>query len=283
MRQGVFSLADYIAQSRLVFDDEKKLLHYSLAEFHEGLLFVYFSSIDQNSHMLWGKHEPELLETYRAVDAAVGEVLANARGANVIVMSDHGFTSFDRGVNLNTWLSKNGYLTLEGGPSGDEEPFARVNWSKTQAYALGLNGLYLNLAGREKQGVVAEGPGSQALLRKIGDELLAFRDPADGKTVVETVHAPARSDVAPDLIIGYARGYRASWQTALGAAPEALVEENRDAWIGDHCINAADVPGVLFSNRKVRVDDPQLRDVTVSILGMFGIHAAPGMSGRKIL
>jgi predicted AlkP superfamily phosphohydrolase/phosphomutase len=283
MRQGVFSLADYIAQSRLVFDDEKKLLHYSLAQFHEGLLFVYFSSIDQNSHMLWGKHEPELLETYRAVDAAVGEVLANARGADVIVMSDHGFTTFDRGVNLNTWLWKNGYLTLEGGPSTDEEPFARVDWSKTQAYALGLNGLYLNLAGREKQGVVGADNGSQALLRKIGDELLAFRDPADGRPVVETVYAPARSDVAPDLIIGYARGYRASWQTALGAAPEALIEDNRDAWIGDHCINAADVPGVLFSNRKVRVDDPQLKDVTVSILGMFGIHTGPRMRGRKIL
>lgn len=283
MRQGVFSLADYIAQSRLVFDDEKKLLQHSLAEFHEGLLFVYFSSIDQNSHMLWGKHEPELLQTYRAVDAAVGEVLANARGADVIVMSDHGFTSFDRGVNLNTWLAKNGYLTLEGGPSADEEPFARVDWSKTQAYALGLNGLYLNLAGRERLGIVAAGASSQSLLRKIGDELLVFRDPADGKTVIEAVHAPARSDVAPDLIVGYARGYRASWQTALGAAPEALVEDNRDAWIGDHCINAADVPGVLFSNRKVRVDDPQLRDVTVSILEMFGINAAPGMSGRKIL
>jgi len=283
MRQGVFSLAEYIAQSRLVFDDEKKLLQYSLAEFHEGLLFVYFSSIDQNSHMLWGKHELELLRTYRAVDAAIGEVLANARGANVMVMSDHGFTSFDRGVNLNTWLSKSGYLTLEGGPSADEEPFARVDWSKTQAYALGLNGLYLNLAGRERQGIVATGASSQALLRKIGDELLAFRDPADGKTVIEAVQAPTRSDVAPDLIVGYARGYRASWQTALGAAPEALVEDNRDAWIGDHCINAADVPGVLFSNRKVRVDDPQLRDVTVSILGMFGIHAAPGMAGRKIL
>jgi predicted AlkP superfamily phosphohydrolase/phosphomutase len=201
----------------------------------------------------------------------------------MIVMSDHGFTSFDRGVNLNTWLWKNGYLTLEGGPSADEEPFARVDWSKTQAYALGLNGLYLNLAGREKQGVVGADPGSQALLRKIGDELLAFRDPADGRRVVETVHAPARSDVAPDLIIGYARGYRASWQTALGAAPEALVEDNRDAWIGDHCINAADVPGVLFSNRKVRVDDPQLKDVTVSILGMFGINAGTGMPGRKIL
>ena len=88
MRQGVFSLADYLAQSRLVFEDEHKLLRYALTNFHQGLLFVYFSSIDQNSHMLWAKHRPELLETYRAVDAVIGEVMEGAPGADVIVMSD---------------------------------------------------------------------------------------------------------------------------------------------------------------------------------------------------
>jgi predicted AlkP superfamily phosphohydrolase/phosphomutase len=282
-RQGVFSLSDYLAQSRLVFEDEHKLLRYSLGQFQEGLLFVYFSSIDQNSHMLWGKHEPELLATYRAVDGAIGEVIEHARGADLIVMSDHGFTTFDRAFNLNTWLWKNGYLALEGGPGEDDVPFARVDWSKTQAYGLGLNGLYLNLAGREKQGIVTPGAQSQALLRKIGDELLAFRDPSGGRPVVETVYAPPRSDVAPDLIVGYGRGYRASWQTALGAAPQALVDENTDAWIGDHCINAADVPGVLFSSRKLRAEDPRLKDVTVTILRMFGLAPAPGMSGREIL
>ncbi len=282
-RQGVFSLADYIAQSRLVFEDEHKLLRYSLDHFQEGLLFVYFSSIDQNSHMLWGKHEPELLATYRAVDSAIGEVVQNARGAELIVMSDHGFTTFDRAFNLNTWLWKNGYLALEGGPGEDDVPFARVDWSKTQAYAIGLNGLYLNLAGREKQGSVAPGAESDALLRKIGDELRAFRDPTGGRPVVEAVFAPARSDVAPDLIVGYARAYRASWQTALGGVPPALVEDNTDAWIGDHCINAADVPGVLFSTHKVTAEDPQLKDVTVSILRLFGVGPAPGMSGRDIL
>src|SRR5207245_739397 len=137
----------------------------SLLHFREGLLFFYFSSIDQNSHMLWGKHEPELLETYRAVDSAIGEVMQNAGGAEVIVMSDHGFTTFDRSFNLNTWLWKNGYMTLEGGTGEDDVPFARVDWSKTQAYAIGLNGLYLNLAGREKRGIVTPSPESETLLR----------------------------------------------------------------------------------------------------------------------
>ncbi|HXI40943.1 MAG TPA: alkaline phosphatase family protein [Bryobacteraceae bacterium] len=283
LRQGVFSLADYLAQSRLVFEDEHKLLRYALANFRQGMLFVYFSSIDQNSHMLWGKHEPELLQTYQAVDAAIGEVMAGARGADLIVMSDHGFTRFDRAFNLNTWLWKNGYLALEGGPGEDDVPFARVDWSKTKAYAIGLNGLYLNLAGREMQGIVAQGAGRQALLRRISQELIAFRDPVGGRQVVETVSSPEQSNVAPDLIVGYARGYRGSWQTALGGVPPDLMVDNTDAWVGDHCINAADVPGVLFSSGRVHVEDPHLKDVTVSLLRMFGISAGQGMSGRDIL
>ena len=284
LRQEVFSLPDFLSQSRLVFEDERKLLHYALGQFREGLLFVYFSSIDQNSHMLWGKHEPELLDTYRAVDGAIGEAIESARGADVIVMSDHGFTAFDRAFHLNTWLWKNGYMALNRGAGGeDETPFARVDWSETQAYALGLNGLYLNLAGREKQGIVSPGQ-SQAILKKLTADLLAVHDPSNGHAVVETVSGPhAQGELAPDLIVGYSPGYRASWQTALGGTPDEVIESNNDAWIGDHCINPADVPGVLFSNRKIQVSDPRLKDVTVSILGMFGIAPAPGMSGRNIL
>lgn len=280
LRQGAFNLAEYLSQSRLVFEDERKLLRYSLAHWREGLLFVYFSGIDQNSHVLWGKHEPELLETYRAVDTVIGEVMAQAPGAELIVMSDHGFTTFDRAVNLNTWLGKNGYLALEVGPGDDDVPFARVDWSRSKAYAIGLNSVYLNLAGREKQGIVALS-GRQEILRKLSEDLLAFRDGDRG--VVEAVSQPARSAGAPDLIVGYARGYRGSWQTALGAAPEAVVEDNRDAWMGDHCINAADVPGVLFSRRKLSVENPKLQDVTVSILHLFGVDALPGMTGRRVL
>lgn len=231
--------------------------------------------------MLWGKHERELLETYRSIDGAIGEVMNEYPGAFIIVMSDHGFNSFDRAVNLNTWLWQQGFLALQGPPSGDEEPLANVDWSRTRAYAIGLNALYLNIAGRERNGIVNPGPESYALMRKIGEELIGFRDAANGRQVVKTMATP-HAESAPDMIVGYARGYRASWQTALGAVPEAILEDNTDAWIGDHCINAADVPGVLLSNRKIRLKNPELKDLTVTLLSLFGAQPGPAMKGRVI-
>jgi predicted AlkP superfamily phosphohydrolase/phosphomutase len=280
-RQGVLDLEEFLRQSTLVRDDEMKLLRYALDGFREGLLFFYFSSIDQGSHMLWGKHEPELLEIYRAVDAAIGEVCRRFPRADIVVMSDHGFNSFDRSVNLNTWLWEKGFLALQGPPRGDDEGFADVDWTKTQAYALGLNGLYLNIAGREKNGILRQGAETAAAMQRLARELVEFRDPANGRQVVET--APATGAPAgPDLIVGYGRGYRGSWETALGAVPRAILEDNTDVWIGDHCINAEDVPGVLLSNRLVRAERPSLRDVTVTILEMFGVGAGAGMRGQTV-
>jgi predicted AlkP superfamily phosphohydrolase/phosphomutase len=280
-RQGVLNLEEFLHQSTLVRNDEMKLLGYSLDHFREGLLFFYFSSIDQASHMLWGKHEAELLEVYRAIDGAIGEVARRFPHAEIMVMSDHGFTSFDRAVNLNTWLWEKGFLALTGPPRGGDEGFSDVDWSKTQAYAMGLNGLYLNIAGRERQGILQTGAQADAVIGKLARELTGFRDPVNGHQVVEV--APATGvRMGPDIIVGYGRGYRASWQTALGGAPPAILEDNTDAWIGDHCINPADVPGVLLSNRALRAERPSLKDVTVTVLGIFGVGAGPGMTGRNV-
>lgn len=279
-RQGVFSMEEFLRQTALVRGDEMKLLHYSLDHFREGLLFVYFSTIDQNSHMLWGKHEPELLAVYRDVDEAIGETVRRFPAADIIVMSDHGFNSFDRSVNLNTWLWQQGYLALQGPPTGDDEGFANVDWSKTQAYGLGLNGLYLNLAGREKNGIVPRAK-CEELLEKISADLLRFRDPLNDRQVVEAV-SETHTALGPDLIVGFGRGYRASWQTALGGVPPSLLDDNTDAWIGDHCINQADVPGVLLSNRTIRAENPALKDVTVTILKLFGAAPAAGMHGKSV-
>jgi predicted AlkP superfamily phosphohydrolase/phosphomutase len=258
-----------------------KLLGYALDHFREGLLFFYFSSIDQGSHMLWGKHEPDLLEIYRAVDAAIGEAARRFPRADILVMSDHGFNSFDRSVNLNTWLWEKGFLALQGSPRGADEGFADVDWTKTQAYALGLNGLYLNIAGREKNGILRPGAETEAAMRKLARELTEYRDPVNGRQVVETAPATG-APLGPDMIVGYGRGYRGSWETALGAAPRAILEDNTDVWIGDHCINAEDVPGVLLSNRGLRAERPSLRDVTVTILGMFGVGPGEGMKGKSV-
>jgi len=288
-RSGYFDLQEFLAQSRLVAQDQTHLLQQAVSDSHAGFLFVYLSTVDQNSHMLWGKHEKELLESYQTVDRDIGWVAAHAGNATIVVMSDHGFTRFDRAFHLNTWLRSEGFLNLDD-PSltAADVGFAHVDWSRTQAYAIGLNGLYLNLRGREKNGIVADGDQRADLLRRISAKLLAVRDPRDNAPVVSAVYDPRMvfrghaTEYAPDLIVGYAAGYRGSWETALGATPQDILEDNRDAWIGDHCIDPQAVPGVLIANRPIRLRDPGLADITVTVLAAFGVAPAAGMRGRNV-
>jgi hypothetical protein len=248
LRQGALNLPEYLEQSRLVSASHRKLLHDCLDRFKSGFLFFYFSEVDQNSHVLWGRHEPELLATYQTVDRAIGEVLERAAGATVIVMSDHGFAAFDYAVNLNTWLNQNGF----GG----------------KAYAMGLNALY-----------VKPGPSHDAVLADLTRKLRAW------KPVIADVGSPgpSTSRYEPDLIVGYAPPYRASWETALGGAPDAdVIVPNTDAWIGDHCMSAAAVPGSLLGTRAPRIGNPSLKDLPVTILKEFGIAPDPHMTGRAI-
>jgi predicted AlkP superfamily phosphohydrolase/phosphomutase len=166
--------------------------------------------------------------------------------------------------------------------------FPHVNWAKTEAYAMGLNGIYLNLRGREAHGIVSPGPEADALLGKIRAALLDAHDPDSGKPMIGDVtftrrdfHGGMLAD-APDLIVGYMPGYRSSWQTALGAVPALVVTDNTDAWRADHCIAARFVPGVLISNRKSRAAEPHLYDLTVSLMEAFGVSPAAGMIGHSI-
>ena len=274
LRQNVFTLDEFRGQTRMVLEEERRLLRYSLVHFDAGLLFFYFSVVDQSSHMLWGKHETELLQVYRSVDAAIGETMRAKPHAELIVMSDHGFTTFDRAVHLNTWLNHRGFLTLTQAP-GTDASLGAAEWTSTEAYAMGLNGLYLNMKGRERNGTVAAGAPRDALLASLREQLAAWKDTQTGRQVVEVVSethpSPRNATVAPDLIVGYAAGYRGSWQTALGGVPEAEIENNDDAWIGDHCVNPARVPGVFFRRRKGASTPARLEDVTALIEHLYSV------------
>jgi predicted AlkP superfamily phosphohydrolase/phosphomutase len=274
LREGVFKLPQFLSQTQAVFEDERKLLRYGLSHFQGGLLFAYFSVVDQGSHILWDRHETELLDIYRAVDGCIGEVMRQEPAAELIVMSDHGFTTFTRAVHLNTWLYNRGFLALTKAP-GEETNIVEADWRSTEAYALGLNGLYMNLAGREKNGIIPRGERSHALIDSLREQLLAFRDPVNGANVVGSVDLTdadsANSAVAPDLIVGYNPGYRGSWQTGLGGAPREEIVANNDAWIGDHCVNPANVPGVLFTSKRIPPGTPALQDITALILRSFGV------------
>jgi predicted AlkP superfamily phosphohydrolase/phosphomutase len=203
-------------------------------------------------------------------------------------MSDHGFTSWRRAVNLNTWLLESGYLAVRD-PSllGEGVFLSNVDWSRTQAYALGFNGIYINLRGRESVGAV---PAAEyRLLRdEISRRLSRLVDPATGESAVrevfvrdETYADAGQRDLGPDLVVGYSRGFRASDATAEGKVPPAVWEDNTAKWSGDHLMHPDVVPGVLFTTRPLKQPVASLRDLAGAIVAEFGIEAFPPPAAGK--
>ena len=207
----------------------------------------------------------------------------------LLVLSDHGFAPYYRSFNLNTWLLNNGYIKLKADASADSnEPFTNVDWSQTRAYGLGLNGLYLNLRGRETQGIVEPGAAADALMAEIRTKLLAVKDTKANLPVITRIDLASEAyqgpytHSGPDMLVGYNRGYRAGWKTILGAFPPDELEDNTNPWSGDHCMDYTLVPGVLLSNRKIAAQTPALTDIAPTILSEFGIARGKGMIGESV-
>jgi hypothetical protein len=310
LRDGVFDDDDYLRQVALVQHDSRGMLELALDRFAPGdATFVYLSDIDLQCHMLWRHADPkypgqghpardpavaaahahDIERFYQDVDAALGRVRERLpEGTRLIVMSDHGFQPYTRKFSLNAWLRDQGYLVLADGRRTGRVGLEDVDWSRSRAYGIGFNGLYLNLAGRESQGSVRaeEAP---ALLAEIAARLEAERDPKNGERVVvraypaaEAFHG-ARAREGPDLVVGYNRGYAGSDPSTLGEIGEAVLEDNTSRWSGNHLIDPSLVPGVLLVNAPIADGEHGLVDVTASILDYYGLAPAPGMLGTSFL
>jgi len=305
LSDGVLDDKEFLEQSRTVLAEHRRIFDLQFPKFQKGVFFFYFSSLDLNSHMLWRLIDPEhpaydatlasqygsvLQDFYQQMDQVLGEVLPKLdEHTTLLVLSDHGFAPYRRSFNLNTWLLNNGYITLKSDANPDDnEPLANVDWSKTRAYGLGLNGLYLNMHARERQGIVTPGAEADALLKEIREKLLAVRDPKNNLPVITRVdfaadayQGPYAHD-GPDALVGYNRGYRAGWKTILGAFPPDILEDNTNAWSGDHCMDYTLVPGVLLSNRDIAAATPALTDIAPTILAEFGIAKPKDMMGQSV-
>ena len=296
---------EYLEQARTVLAEHRRIFDAEFPKFHEGVFFFYFSSLDLNSHMFWRLMDPKhpeydatlaaqngsaIEDFYEQMDQVLGKVLPRLDDhTTLLVLSDHGFAPYYRSFNLNTWLLENGYIKLKNDASpSSSEPFANVDWTQTRAYGLGLNGLYINLRGRESNGIVEPGTAADNLMAEIRAKLLAVQDPKTKQPVITRVDLASEAyqglyaREGPDLIVGYNRGYRAGWQTILGAFPPEELEDNTNPWSGDHCMDFALVPGVLLSNRKIAAAAPALTDIAPTILAEFGIAKAKGMIGQSV-
>lgn len=298
LKMGVLTDKEFLEQARLAGEENLRQYQYVLDRFEGGLLFYYFGNVDQVSHMMWrardpghpaydaakdGPNQAVIEELYRGLDAVVTQTLATLGPDDLlVVMSDHGFTTWRRAFHLNSWLRDNGYLALVD-PNRADDPglFGNVDWSRTRAYALGLNGLYINVEGREKDGIVEPGA-RETLAREIAAKLLAVIDPATGQPAItkvyrreEAYHLAGNEDTAPDLVVGYAKGTRGSDESALGGLPKDVFADNTSPWSGDHCMDHEAVPGILLSSRALKRPAPAIQDLAASILAEFGVDGFP--------
>jgi len=294
----------YASQAELVLRERMALFDHLWSRFSTGLFYFYVSSTDQDAHMLWrnmdathpmhGESDPRfagyILDLYAEMDKLVGKVLPAVDDKTLLLIcSDHGFTQFGRQFHLNTWLRDNGWLSVNpGAESKPETSIFDIDWSRTAAYGIGFNALYLNLKGREREGIIEPAKAGE-LTTRLKAELHSVVDDATGKRPVARVYdrdeiytGPKIGEMA-ELLVGYTPGYRNSSTSFMGATGSEIINLNPWAWSGDHSMARDLVPGTLFSSRRVAAENPNIIDLPVTILDWFGVDKPPQMEGRSII
>ena len=314
LNEGRVDEAAFLYDCEQAFMDRERIIFRSLETREWDLFVAVIETTDRISHMMWrlidprhpmydealaAKYGDSIEKVYRRADDLAGRILAKLPpDTTFIVMSDHGFHSFRRGVNLNTWLCQNGYMACEGesGTKKLEDLFTRtgnffqnVDWKNTKAYAVGLGPIYVNLRGRERQGIVSAGAEYKQLVDEIASKLMDLKDPEDGAPIFGAIYK--RDDIyageylnnAPDLVVGFNDGYRVGWQDTLGAIRHTVVENNNRKWSGDHCATVQALSGgVFFSNRKIS-GQPHIMDLGPTVLKLLEVPVPEDLDGKPLL
>jgi predicted AlkP superfamily phosphohydrolase/phosphomutase len=314
LAEDTWSLNNRVIDEKVFFDqamsiceERERMFLDAVAQSKKGLVTTVFDTTDRVQHMFYRYLDPThpanagkdteqwkdaIGQVYERADALLGRVahLYDDPDTVLMVISDHGFTNFRRGVNINSWLRENGYLFLkDDGASESGEWFDGVDWTRTRAFALGLTGLFINRKGRERSGIVQEGAEYRALCEEIAGRLEQMVDPGTGQKCVRRVtvsqkffDGPYRFD-APDLLVGWEGGYRNSWECAVGQVTTEIVSDNTRSWSGDHCVDPDIVPGVFLCNRPITAEQPRLIDIPATTLRLFGQPIPRYMQGQMIL
>jgi predicted AlkP superfamily phosphohydrolase/phosphomutase len=314
-KAGTIDEQTFLDDVKQTVDKDKEILAGALAKDDWDVLVHYFEFTDRVQHIMFRFIDPKhplynaegaakwggsILQSYQEMDRIVGDTLAKRPDAAIMVVSDHGFASFRRGMNYNTWLVQNGFMTLNGQDAkrmnledlfDQGNFFVNVDWSKTKAYALGLGQIYINEAGREAKGIVKPGDEYRQVAAQIKQGLEAYVDPETGEHPV--AHVFTRDEayngvydpvLIPDLIPSNSEGYRVGWQDSLGGIAKTIVEPNLDIWSGDHCsVYPPLVQGILFSNFKLNAQGAYMGDVMPTILDFYKVKPTTNLDGKSLL
>jgi predicted AlkP superfamily phosphohydrolase/phosphomutase len=297
---------DHFIQQCLDFDAEREKMFFDgLAKVKRGVCVCVFDGTDRMQHMFWRYHDRDhpahpadltakqrdiLPGLYRRMDDLVGRTIAACRDTDTLLMvlSDHGFNAFRRGIDLNRWLEENGYLKVDDARR-KEQYLAGIDWSQTRAFALGLTGIFLNIKDKYSHGIVDADVEAGKLREEIAQKLRQLIDPQKETRAIKRVYQAQKAyrgpytDQAPDLIVGYERGYRVSWEAASGKTGVQIFSDNTKAWSGDHCVDPSVVPGILFCNRPIDSENCRLLDIGPTVLDLFGIPVPEHMDGKPLV
>jgi predicted AlkP superfamily phosphohydrolase/phosphomutase len=313
LNEGRMNEDQFMADAYQAFDDRAQVILDRIDSRKWDLLVGVIETTDRVQHMMWrlrdkqhpmydvdlaARHGDAIEKIYRRADTFIAEVLEHLEpGTQLMIVSDHGFHSWRKAVNLNTWLVQQGYMVVQGQQPGEKkledlfgggEFWENVDWSRTRAYAMGLGQIYFNLRGRESKGIVSPGAESKQLADELSAKLLTMVDPADGSRIVRAVYQ--RDDVyqgeyignAAELQVGMEDGYRVSWQTTLGGSPQGIVYDNMKKWSGDHGgYDYATTAGVLITTRPIATQTPSIMDVAPTVLKYFGVTVPSSIDGKS--
>lgn len=305
LNEGALSEEAFLELTYSNHKEWEKMFFNALSKTKKGVVTCVFETTDSIMHMFFRyldekhpalKHGQNRMsakvieDLYQKMDEMVGRIWKKLDDRSVLViMSDHGFKSFRRCVNLNSWLYLNGYLSLKDGKSESGEWFKDVDWEKTKAYAIGLGGLYVNQEGREAKGIVPPGEETRALKRELISKLDGLKDEGNGDIAInklfdrDDIYSGPYKENSPDLIIGYNEGYRVSWDSVKGEVNKVVFYDNEKAWSGDHCIDPRIVPGVFFCNQRINTENPSIKDIAPTALELFGLEIPAHMDGHSLI
>ncbi|MEI6849890.1 MAG: alkaline phosphatase family protein [archaeon] len=263
-----------------------------------GIYSILFDSSDRMQHVFWNNSvfnnkdgkigvSKEVEQFWIESDNFMGKVLDNLdSNTTLLVMSDHGFTSYEESVTVNTFLVNNAFMQQDNGLANENALFQGVKWDNTKAYSLGFNSIYINLKSREKNGIVDPSDKS-----KVEDEIISklenLKDSSGRKAVykvykTEEVYSGSSMADAPDLIVGFNPGFRMSSENAVGGFTKEVITVNDKKWNGDHMVDPKFVPGVLFSNVKLNKDEASQLDIAPTIYAQFGISKG-NLTGESLI
>lgn len=281
LADGCLSKEAFLSHANDIQSERERMLWHELDSLQDGLLAFVFDTSDRIQHIFWENEKEEVARHYERMDKVLEKVAGRLEKDDLLlVLSDHGFSSFQKSLHINSFLIEKGWLALKEGEEG-EPLFKNVDWKKTKAYAAGFSGIFMNQKGREKHGILSEEE-AKSLTKDLAEELRNW-EPMESAYLAGEIYSGEHMAGAPDIVLGTKPGYRASWQTALGAAPQGLVEDNDKPWNADHIVDPQNVPGVIFSNFPINKELPHVIDVAPSILKHFDVPPPDKMEGESLL